>query len=193
MRLRSGLLPVLTLLLAACGGSGNGGTAAPEAVPVETTAITATTAQTATTKATGLGSTQQYESFDGAYSGRITVYRYREGGLLPTDLENEVAKEGQRTVALEVRVCVDKEDPSDPSYVHWAPWSLGDDSGGSYEAWSSYSDNLRAQPLFPDGKVTPPGTCRRGWVPFEVARNAKPTFVEYNTGNGDVLTWPLKR
>jgi hypothetical protein len=76
--------------------------------------------------------------------------------------------------------------------IGWAPWSLGDASGGSYEAWSSYSDDLTAKPVYPDGKVTPKGTCRRGWVPFEVAKGAKPTFVEYNTGEGNVLTWPLK-
>ena len=95
-------------------------------------------------------------------------------------------------MAIEVRVCITKA-PDNAGSVSWAPWSLGDAEGRSYEAWSSYQDSVRARPLYPsDDKVTPVGTCRRSWVPFEIPRTAKPTFVEYNTGVGNVLKWPFK-
>jgi hypothetical protein len=51
---------------------------------------------------------------------------------------------------------------------------------------------VTVQPLYPDGKATPAGVCRRGWVPFEIARNARPSQIEYNTGEGSILTWPIK-
>jgi hypothetical protein len=181
------------LLLAACSNSGENQTAAgtTATVPVETTAAPTTTA---TTKPpTGLGVTQRYESSDGMYAGKITVFRYRDGSVLPGDLEAELRAEDKRSVAVEVRVCVTKAmDDDNAADLGWSVWSLGDDSGASYEAWISWSDSVTVQPLYPDGKATPAGVCRRGWVPFEIARNARPTLIEYNTGEGNILTWPLK-
>jgi hypothetical protein len=77
--------------------------------------------------------------------------------------------------------------------VSWEPWSLGDDQGASYEELSSWSGEITALPVYPESKITPVGTCRRGWVPFEVPRNWKPDYVEYNSGFGDVLKWPIKK
>jgi hypothetical protein len=122
------------------------------------------------------------------------VFRYRDAAAYSSDSEAALRKEeGKRSVAVEVRVCVTKAVGEEPPYVSWYSWSLGDDSRGSFEAWSTYSDSATVQPLYPEDKVTPVGTCRRGWLIFEITPAAKPTFVEYNTGSGNVLTWPLKR
>jgi hypothetical protein len=182
------------LLLAACSNSGDSQTATATTtptVPVETTAATTTTA---TTKPpTGLGVTQRYESSDGMFAGRITVFRYRASSVVPDYLEAELRKESKRSVAVELRVCVTKAvDDDNAADLGWSVWSLGDDSGGSYEAWISWHDSVTVQPLYPDGKATPAGICRRGWVPFELPRNARPSQVEYNTGEGGILTWPIK-
>jgi hypothetical protein len=192
------LTATIVILLAACSSSGGKRNAGdqPAAVPVETTAPTTTVAPT-TTQPAALGRTQRYETFAGisgdSYSGRVTVYRYRDASILSADLENELRKENKHSAAVEVRVCVDTTPAGQPAEVSWGPWSLGDANGGSYEAWISWSDSVTVTPLYPDGKTTPQGTCRRGWVPFELPRGAKPTFVEYNTGEGEPLTWPLSK
>jgi hypothetical protein len=113
--------------------------------------------------------------------------------VLSADLESELKREDKRSVAVEVRVCITELPPDLDGSVSWAPWSLGDDQGGSYEAWISWSDDVTVQPLYPNEKVTPVGTCRRGWVPFEVPQNWRADFVEYNPGEGKVLTWPIKK
>jgi hypothetical protein len=114
---------------------------------------------------------------------------------LSPDLESELAKESKRSVAIEVRVCITEAPPGkdNETGVSWQPWSLGDDQGGSYEAWISYSDDVTVQPPYPDDKITPVGECRRGWVPFEVPRNWKPDHVEYNNGTGNTLKWPIQK
>jgi hypothetical protein len=180
------------LVLTACSGGGKQQTASQTTatVAVETTAATTTTAPTSAKP--NLGVTQRYESSDGVYAGKITVFRYRSSSVLPTDLESQLRIQDKRSVAVELRVCVTKaEDDDKAADVSWGSWSLCDDSGASYEAWSSWSDSLTVQPLYPDGKATPAGVCRRGWVPFEIARSARPTFIEYNTGEGSILRWPL--
>jgi hypothetical protein len=55
----------------------------------------------------------------------------------------------------------------------------------------SWTGEITAKPEYPDQKVTPVGTCRRGWVPFQVPRKWRPDFVEYNTGDGNILKWPI--
>jgi hypothetical protein len=188
-------LGLVAAFLSACSGNDDGERASSTTatIPVETTAATTTT--TATTKPpTGLGVTQQYKSADGNYAGKITVFRYRDASVLPGYLEAELRAEDKRSVAAELRVCVTKAvDDDNAADLGWSVWSLGDDGGASYEAWSSYSDDVTVQPLYPDGKATPAGVCRRGWVPFEIARSARPAFIEYNTGEGAILTWPFKK
>jgi hypothetical protein len=183
----------LLALVAGCSGGGERQTTSPTAaVPVETTATTATTTATKPQTPT-LGVTQQFQSTDGVYRAKITVFRYRDASVLPADLEAELRAEHKRSVAVELRVCVTKAvDPDNAADLGWTPWSLGDDSGATYEAWSSWSDSVTVLPAYPDGKATPAGVCRRGWVPFEIPRNARPSQVEYNTGEGSILTWPIK-
>jgi hypothetical protein len=197
MRIRFLAVVVCLLALAACSG-GNDATEQPQAIRAETTAATTTTVAPTTTKPTGLGVTQNYRyeepGYEGGVSaGKVTVFRYRDASVLPSYLESELAKESKRSVAIEVRVCITELPPGIDGSVSWAPWSLGDDQGASYEAWISYSDDVTVQPPYPDGKTTPVGTCRRGWVPFEVPRNWKPDFVEYNTGEGNILKWPISK
>jgi hypothetical protein len=169
----------------------------PQAIPAETTVATTTTVAPTTTKPKGLGVTQtnQYEEpgFEGGtYASKITVFRYRDASVLPSYLESELAKESKRSVAIEVKACVTKAPPNAETSVSWSPWSLGDDQGASYEAWISYSGDETVQPSYPQEKITSVGTCRRGWVAFEVPRNWRPDFVEYNSGFGKVLKWPIK-
>jgi hypothetical protein len=191
---RLALVLLLLFVLAACqrDDGGQQATATTATVPVETTSATTTTKPP---DAKRLGVTQKHTSADGS-AGNVTVFRYRDDGVLPGYLEAEVRKEGKRTVAIEARICITAKSPDVEGEItlSWGPWSVGDDSGGSYEAWTSYHDSLLVQPPYPDGdKATPVGTCRRGWIPFEIARDMRPTFIEYNPGDGNILKWPIKR
>lgn len=63
--------------------------------------------------------------------------------------------------------------------VNWATWSLNAKDGTTIEPADSYSTDVLIAPLYPDGKVTPVGTCRKGWIPFEVPAKWRPEFIEY--------------
>ena len=196
MRIR---LIVAGLLLALVGCDGNNGDTSnpPQAIPAETSVTTTTVAPT-TTKPPALGVTQKYRAVDpdtgDVYAGRITVFRYRDASVLPANLESELAKEKNRSVAVEIRVCVTESPPppADPTTLSWLPWGLGDNGGESHSAGLTYMDDMTVQPQYPDFLITPAGRCRRGWVGFEIPRNWRPDFVEYTAG-GQSLTWPITR
>lgn len=195
MRIRGVAVAFCVAALAACSGS-NGTSEQPQAIPAETTVATTTTVAPTTTAPKGLGVTQRHSVTEPGFVGGtstadITVFRYRDGSILEPDVEADLRREGKRTVAIEVRVCIREVPPETESYVSWQPWSLGDDSGGSYETLSEWSGDITAQPVYPDQKTTPAGTCRRGWVPFEIPANYKPDFVEYNPQEGTPLKWPI--
>jgi hypothetical protein len=196
MRIR---LIVAGLLLALVGCDGNNGDTnqPPQAIPAETSVTTTTVAPT-TTKPNALGVTQTYREEEpgeegGTYVSKVTVFRYRDASALESDVEAELKRKGKRTVAIEVRVCITEAPPDMTTGVSWEPWSLGDNQGVSYEELTSYSGEITALPVYPDQKTTPVGTCRRGWVPFEVPRDWQPDFVEYNPGSGNILKWPIKK
>lgn len=66
---------------------------------------------------------------------------------------------------------------------------LNSNDGEAYTPAGSYSTETLVGPLYPNGKETPIGTCRKGWLPFEVPRKWKPDYVEYNPGYNKILTW----
>jgi hypothetical protein len=183
--------------LAACQGDDNGGQQASETtgnVAVETTVAAATTT-TRAPDAKVRDATQKHTGSDGS-SANITVFRYRDREVVPSDLESEIKKQNKQTVAIEVRTCVtNNASPAEGEItLSWAPWSVGDDSGGGYEASSVYSDSLLVQPLYPNNdKPTPVGICRRGWIAFDIGRNMRPSFIEYNAGDGNILKWRIQR
>jgi hypothetical protein len=164
-------------------------------VPVETTAATTTTIAPTTTTPKGLGVTQTHRENgdDGIWVVKVTVFRYRDARALEPDVEADLNKEGKRTVAIEVRVCMTQVPAgvSDP-YVSWEPWTLDDNQGGSYPPLSEWSGEITTTPVYPQDKVTPEGTCRRGWVPFQLPRTWRPDSVEYNVETGNILRWPIK-
>jgi hypothetical protein len=194
MRIRLAVIAGL-LLLAGCNGGNGDAKEQPQAIPAETSVTTTTIAPT-TTKPTALGVTQNYRYEDpdtgDLFTGKVTVFRYRDASTLEPEVESERRRKGFRTVAVEVRICV-TEAPAPGVPLSWQPWSLGDDQGQSQEALTSWNGDITTQPTYPEDKITPTGTCRRGWIPFEVPRTWKPDFVEYNTGQGNILKWPIKK
>ena len=194
MRIRLALVAGLLAVVAACSGGDDEPTGRPQAIQSETSVTTTTVAPTTTTP-NGLGVTQNYRYEDpdnsDVFTGKVTVFRYRDASALERDVESEQRRKGFRTVVVEVRICV-TEAPAPGVPLSWQPWSLGDDQGQSHEALTSWSGEITTQPTYPEDKVTPAGTCRRGWIPFEVPRTWKPDFIEYNTGRAIFSSGPFK-
>ena len=189
-------LILVLLVLVACQGQGDGGQEASDTtgnVAPETTVAPTTTTRAPDAKVRE--GTQKYDDGTGG-TANITVFRYRDAGLLPAYAASEWKREGKRTVGIEVRTCVTGKPAGleDEVTVSWAPWSISDAAGGNYEAFSAQSDLLVVQPLYPQNdRPTPVGTCRRGWIAFDVGHNTRPTVIEYAPGIGNVLKWRIRR
>jgi hypothetical protein len=192
------VLPGLALLVAACSGNGakSGSTAPTTLTTTATTLATTTTEPTSTTArpklTTELGKTKPFVGDDGVNKTRlrIGVLAYSDNATLPSYRDPNDPRPGYKYVAIEVRTCAVYKNYPDDITVNWETWSLDGKDGTTIEPSGSYSPDTLIAPLYPDGKVTPIGTCRKGWIPFEVPTKWKPDFVEYNPGDGQ-LTWRL--
>jgi hypothetical protein len=134
-----------------------------------------------------IGATQDYK--DVGYHIRFTVFRYRELGKNPY-------RPTHRNVAVEVRATVLAAPPPDEfgfggaPRLTWMAWTLQDAAGHTYEAEATGDEDLT---LYPEDKATPVGTSRRGWIPFQLPRKAKPTTIEYTPEDANrSLKWPIK-
>jgi hypothetical protein len=148
-----------------------------------------TTTTTAPKNEVKIGTTQDYKDADG-YHIRFTVFRYRELGESPY-------RPTRRSVAVEVRATVLAAPPPDElgfggaPRLTWMAWTLQDAAGHTYEAEASGDEDFA---LYPEDKATPVGTSRRGWIPFQLPRNAKPTTIEYTPEDANrSLKWPIKK
>jgi hypothetical protein len=181
--------------LAACQGDDGGQQASDTTGNVAPETTVAPTTTTRAPDAKVREGTQKYDDGTGG-SANVTVFRYRDAGVLPAYAASEWKREGKRTVAIEVRTCVTGKpvDIEDEVTISWAPWSISDAGGGNYEAYSAHTDLLVVQPLYPQNdRPTPVGTCRRGWIAFDIGSTTRPTVIEYAPGIGNVLKWRIKR
>jgi hypothetical protein len=129
---------------------------------------------------TTVGTSQSYN--DEGSRLHFTVYRYRDLGLLGY-------QPARRSVAIEIKATVVAT--KEPVTLGWSPWSLTDDAGHSWEASYSEDERMADEPAYPDGKETPAGTSRRGWLSFTLPAKAKPTVIEYSPGYGQTLKWKI--
>lgn len=134
------------------------------------------------------GATQTYR--DEFSQVRMTVFRVRDlGPLASIGFESGPERRG---LAIEVRGTVVSS--SEPVDFGWQPWSLGDEAGHTWPAAQVEATQPFEEPLYPDGKATPVGASRRGWITFELPPKARPTFIEYAPGLGSgVLKWKIPR
>jgi hypothetical protein len=156
-----------------------------------TTAAPTTTTQPQTTSE--IGKTKPFNGDDGTYktNARIGVLEYSDNAVLPSYRnEPDLTRPGCKFVAIQVRFCLVSTNYPDDVSVNWATWSLNGKDGTTIEPSGSYSPDVLIAPLYPDGKVTPVGTCRKGWIPFEVPAKWWPEFIEYAPEDGR-LTWRL--
>jgi hypothetical protein len=98
---------------------------------------------------------------------------------------------GYEYIGVEVRMCIVTDAGPEPTTVSWAPWSLTFADDTVAEAMSSWSDEWWSVPLYPQDRAVRPGSCVRGWVPFEAPKGSKPVAVNYQP-SGIVLEWRVK-
>lgn len=192
------LLLLVLLVVAGCGDGGTNQAATTSTASTTTTTSTSTTTATTvkptTTKPTNeLGKVKRYVADDGINksSVRVAVLAYSDNATLAAYRTPDDPRPGFKYVAVEIRMCAVSKNFPDPITVNWPPWSLNDDGGASYPPAGSYSPETLIGPLYPDGKATPIGTCRKGWLPFEVRTKWKPDYVEYSPEDTNTLTWRL--
>jgi len=80
-------------------------------------------------------------------------------------------------VGVQVRVCVTQNTYPQAADSSWSPWSLNSSDGTTYEPATEYNHVL-IQPLYPEGKPLSAGTCRKGWIPFQVQKTWRPETVQ---------------
>jgi hypothetical protein len=187
-------LIVGALLLAACSSPSPKQAAAPTtATAPPTTAAPTTTATTQPQTGSERGTTKALTSDDGTYKTRVRVgvLDYSDNATLsPADRKEFIPRPGYKYVAIEVRWCLVSTDYPDDIAVSWEPWSLNGNDGTTIEPAGDYWPETLIQPLYPQDKVTPVGSCRKGWIPFPVPNKWKPDYVEY-APEGGRLTWRL--
>lgn len=173
-------LALLAALAAGCSGS-NAVATAPLEQPSSTTSPTPSPSPAA------VGATQEGSGEGSAV--KTTVLRVRQP--LRAVVPDLPERAGYEYIGLEVRMCVVTTANSEPTTVSWGPWSIAFADDTVAEALSSWSAEWWSVPLYPQERVVRPGSCVRGWIPFEVPKGSKPTMVTYQP-SGIVLEWRVK-
>jgi hypothetical protein len=196
--LTAGLL--LALATAGCTSHPRHAATATSAPPTSAPPATATSAPSTSAPPASrehhIGDMQLAISDDPPYraEGRVTLLAYTGNALQPAYRNDPLSSgtpKGFKYVGIQVRMCIVKNNYPDPVRPSWDPWSLTSKDGDTYEPAREYNTGVLVTPLYPDGKATAVGQCRRGWIPFAVPQAWKPDTAEYDPAAGDRLTWQL--
>jgi len=192
------LLPtlLLALSLASCGSPAEDtGTAetpstvsdTPTTSPVPVEVSTTTPAvPTSTPPAPTTASTEglrlgEWANFPDGFNTRALQFRSSVAAAVASEAS------GGRWASVLVESCNDKRAPE--ATISWQPWTLVDSSNGQYPS-SSVTYQAFPVPEYPfsDGTLKP-GACKRGWIVFDVSREANITSVTYVNEAGYSASW----
>lgn len=121
---------------------------------------------------------------------RVAVLRVRQP--LPAVIPGLPERRGYEYAGVEVRTCVVKTAPGTQVGVSWSPWSLTDADGVVTEPLTGWSDSWWNVPLYPNGDhAVRSGRCVRGWIPFEVKKGSKQSYVSYQPPLNAPLEWVI--
>lgn len=184
------------LLLAGCGGEPevNQPPAATAPSPTPTTPApspTPTTAEPTTEPPEpALPKLGQKQTTD---LGTATVYSVK----FPVQASGTAARirdKGMQFAVADIKVCSNGEVDEDGYAFDAGNFQLVDDQARAYEFWnvqvSARSPNLVDSVSALD---TPrKGSCKRGWLTFQLPPKTKVASVDYSTSGGTPLTWQVK-
>ncbi|MBS1674642.1 MAG: DUF4352 domain-containing protein [Actinobacteria bacterium] len=166
------------LLLTGCAGT-------PTPAPTVTVFVTQTVTPSPSAEPTPAGSGPLALGTPAKFGGvSVTVHAVN---LDPTP---EPAPQPQRPedkwVAADVEVCSDKANT-----VSTSPWEISDSTHRRFRPSSTgYAQFL--QPSYAVGEEqVAAGSCRRGWITFDVTKDAQLTTVEYANSAGYAASWVI--
>ncbi|MGV9535056.1 DUF4352 domain-containing protein [Streptosporangium sandarakinum] len=175
-------LALTAVLVAGCSTSEQQA-AAPE-VRLERPTPTPTPTPTPSGPAT-LGARQ--ETRDDTSAVTVTATRLRP--LTLTD--STLGRAGYSYLGVDAKVCVVTHTGTEPITVSPGPWSLSFADDTTVDA-TFISSGMFNVPMYPQDRIVRPGRCVRGWIPFEVPKDARPAVLLYQPGSGNALEWRVK-
>jgi hypothetical protein len=171
MRISTGAVLFVVLLMAGCSANGSG---TQQAQPTQTDVLT----QSSPTQAgVTLGTQVLYPEG----SGGVTALQYRRG------IKTENDKPGTRWDAMKVKTCAPAEEDIT---VSWTPWGLVDADGGRYAAKGDTYTIPKPEYPFDDGVVTQ-GECVVGWVVVGIPLATKAVGIRYQSADGFTARWKV--
>lgn len=109
--------------------------------------------------------------------GKVTLHEIRDNITRGTFQP----KTGNRWIGIDIETCVDAT-----STIDTARWQLHDATNHQYQPSNAYDDMPAAG--YTDGTLNA-GTCKRGWLPYQMPTGETISTITYTSGNGTVITW----
>jgi hypothetical protein len=175
-------IAAMVVLLTAC-------TAAPSE-PAPTVTVTATTTVTATPQAEVAPASTTHpvgETVDRSEGWRTTLHGVN---LDPAPDGPQPQSPGNKWVSLDVENCAGPSETE--AYINSSPWRIVAADNRQYQAsGTGYGTFPTPDYAFGDTPISA-GECIRGWITFDVARDATLVSVKYQTTTGEETVWNLQ-
>jgi hypothetical protein len=126
--------------------------------------------------------------------GTATVYAVKFPVRADDETARDIADKGTQFAVADIKVCANGEVDEDGYGFDAGNFQLVDTQSRAYEYWNvqvgARSPNLTDSV---SGVDTPrKGSCKRGWLTFQLPPKAKIASVEY-VSSGTPLTWQVKK
>ena len=121
---------------------------------------------------------------------KVTVFEYKKD---IKDSDGSTVEEGMRWDAALVRACnVSLTAPAERDLIaNFGVWSLADEDDGTYGELD-LSPSPAPAPEWETFKKINTGKCAKGWLAFDVAKDADPTSIVYSYDDEEEARWSLK-
>jgi hypothetical protein len=126
--------------------------------------------------------------------GTATVYAVKFPVKAQDSTANDIRDKGMLFAVADIKACSNGEVNEDGYGFDASDFQLVDTESRTYEFWNvqlgAKAPNLTNSLGF--GTETPrKGSCKRGWLTFQVPPKTKITAVEYNPSGGTPLVWKV--
>lgn len=128
--------------------------------------------------------------------GEATVYSVKFPVKAQDSTANAIRDKGMQFAVADIKVCANGQVDADGYGFSASNFLLVDVDARTYEFWNvqvgARSPNLTDSVGF--GTDTPrKGSCKRGWLTFQLPPNSKIVAAEYSpSGGGTPLTWKVR-